>query len=77
MHTGCELSAAAPFVRHVHSEQILMEVHGSNRYARDAVDGLMTALNQTHGIYYREPNIEWSDGTCIEFALRRRGGISR
>ena len=40
-----------------------------------AVEKLMRAINKTHGIYYREPNIQHSDGTCIEFALRRRGGV--
>lgn len=34
---------------------------------------LLTHINRTYGLYYAEPNIEFSDGTVIEFAwLRRR-----
>lgn len=61
--------------------QVLLELHGSRDYLPStdapeaAVEKLMRAINKTHGIYYREPNIQHSDGTCIEFALRRRGGV--
>lgn len=69
---GCEFETVAPFIANVHTEQLMMEVHGANRHGD--VQHLMKSLNRTHGIYYREPNIQYSDGTCIEFALRRRGG---
>jgi hypothetical protein len=71
---GCEFESVPPFLEHVHTEQLLVEVHG-NRW-KHQVEQLMTSLNRTHGIYYREPNIQHSDGTCIEFALRRRGNAS-
>ena len=70
---GCEFSGSVTdFLKHVPTEQLLIEVHGGNRH--DDVKKLMTTLNTSHGIFYREPNIQHSDGTCIEFALRRRGG---
>ena len=56
----------------VHIEQFNLEVHGANRYRE--VEHLMRGINRTHGIYYKEPNIQHSDGTCIEFAFRHRHG---
>ena len=44
--------------------------------AEDEADALLRKLNTTHGIYYREPNMEHSDGGCIEFALKRRGAAA-
>ena len=32
----------------------------------------MKAVNRTHGIFYKEPNLQYSDGTCVEFAWRKR-----
>ena len=67
---GCEFESIAPFIDNVHTEQLLFEIHGGGRHKQ--VEQLMRSLNKTLGIYYREPNIQFSDGTCIEFALRRR-----
>jgi hypothetical protein len=69
---GCEFSWLSPFLKNVHTEQLLVEVHGSMRPSK--VEALMLAFNRTHGIFYREPNLLFTDGTYIEFALRRRGG---
>ena len=73
-------------MEHVTTNQLLVEVHGdigraavsrrgglsAVKYLQRRVDEFMRGLNRTHGIFYREPNIMHSDGTCIEFALRRR-----
>ncbi|KAL1498732.1 hypothetical protein AB1Y20_014042 [Prymnesium parvum] len=71
---GCEFNSFEPYENMANVEQLLVEVHGNNRHAD--VEHLMTELNKTHGIFYREPNIQYSDGTCIEFAFRNRGGRS-
>ena len=65
----------SPFLENVHTEQLLVEVHGAMQPSK--VEALMRAFNRTHGIFYREPNLQHSDGTNIEFALRRRGGRVR
>jgi hypothetical protein len=67
---GCEFADVPPFLAHVPTEQLMVEVHGNK--SPHQVHKLMSELNATHGIFYREPNIQHSDGTCIEFALRRR-----
>jgi len=72
---GCEFRAVLPFVENVKPEQMMIEVHGRSDFGRPHdVHRLMKGLNQSYGIFYREPNIQHSDGTCIEFAMRRRGG---
>ena len=71
---GCEFSAVPPFVANVRTQQLLVEIHGNR--AEHVVSQLMGSLNQSHGIFYREPNIQHSDGTCIEFALRRRASAA-
>ena len=67
---GCEFQSIKPFLSHVETEQLMLEVHGGGRHRQ--VQELMTGINRTHGIFYREPNIQHSDGTCIEFAFLRR-----
>ena len=56
--------------------QILVEVHGDMAYTRRSslagVQRLLSLLNATHSIFYAEPNIQFSDGNCIEFSMRRR-----
>lgn len=54
-------------------QQILIEVHGD--LSDSGIKGLhhfMTHLNKTHSIFYAEPNIQFSDGNCIEYSTRRR-----
>eukprot|EP00966_Prymnesium_polylepis_P254849 5888302-Prymnesium_polylepis.1 len=72
---------------HAGPEELMHLVRNSSRlrgrYGHDfaegprAVDELLGMLNKTHGMYYREPNMQFSPGTCIEFAWRRRGGERR
>ena len=38
----------------------------------EEVHELMSSINKTHGIYNSEPNLAFSDGTCSEYAYRRR-----
>ncbi|KAL1498733.1 hypothetical protein AB1Y20_014043 [Prymnesium parvum] len=71
---GCEFNSFEPYENMANVEQLLVEVHGFKGHAD--VEHLMTELNKTHGIFYREPNIQFTDGTCIEFAFRNRGGRS-
>ena len=51
--------------------QILIEAHAClqplNRHHQ-----LMTKLNHSFGVFSKEPNIEFSDGRCVEFGLLRR-----
>ena len=51
--------------------QILVEVHGDMRTMTKHKE-LMSLLNTTHSVFYAEPNIQFSDGSCIEFSMRRR-----
>jgi hypothetical protein len=67
---GCEFFSVPAFISNVNTEQLMLEVHG--RLAPELIHDFMSNLNKTHGIFYREPNIEFSDGTCIEFAFRKR-----
>ena len=64
---GCENIALLPAVRSSCANLILVEIHddGQGSMAR-----LLTALNETHALYYAEPN-PVAHG-CIEFALKRR-----
>ena len=64
---GCENIALLPAVRSSCANLILVEIHddGQGSMAR-----LLTALNETHALYYAEPN-PVAHG-YIEFALKRR-----
>jgi len=69
---GCEFTAVPAFVHNLCPEQFMVEVHSGNPSMLEKTRSMMAALNRTHGIFYKEPNIQHSDGTCIEFAWRRR-----
>ena len=71
---GCEFTTIRPLLQLAHVVQINMELHGQNTNpsVMEEVELLMTTINKTHGIFNKEPNIEHSDGTCIEFAFLRR-----
>ena len=72
---GCEFDGGvAAFLDRVPTEQLLIEVHAHGGRPLNQLTNFMTAVNKTHGIFYREPNIQHTDGTCIEFAFRKRGG---
>ena len=61
--------------------QILVEVHGDILIQRlsnlNGVNRFMKILNTTHSVFYAEPNIEFSDGNCIEFSMRMRQNLVR
>ena len=74
---GCEFAAVPPFVQHVCPEQLMIDVHGTSNSGSDRhrqVQVLLTTLNRTHAIFYREPSMQHTDSTCIGFAMRRRDG---
>ena len=68
---GCELQSLIPFLRRTCVKQILIETHAClqplNRYHH-----LMMKLNRSFGVFSKEPNIESSDGSCVEFGLLKR-----
>ena len=86
---GCEFTSLVPWVAHVCTESILLELHSCHKHPLSrvaAVDGgryaqgsdapviaqtsaLLKALNGTHAIYSKEPNLEWSDGRRHPFAV--------
>ena len=67
---GCEFNCIPPMLANVDVDLIMVEVHPFRDI--QTIDRFMKTLTTKHGIYYREPNIQHTDGTCIEFALRRR-----
>jgi len=81
---GCEFSSLLPWLENLCTEQILIEIHGCacghcqhdlNRNAtlrmiRTA--GLLDALVVNYSVFHVEPNVRFSDGSCVEYGLRRR-----
>ena len=68
---GCELTELLPWLEHVCVEQLLIETHACNQ-PLESHHRLMVSLNHTYGVFHKEPNIQHSDGTCVEFGLLRR-----
>ena len=79
---GCELEALLPFLDNVPTDQVIVEVHGCHRHYQfafgmvhgmahvDRQHGLMTGLaSRGYSVFAAEPNILWSDGTCITYSL--------
>lgn len=68
---GCEYYALMPFLSRVRVTQVLVELHGCivKPYGRN--QHLMRLLSGMYGIFHEEPNIQYSDGTCIEFGMLR------
>lgn len=68
---GCELYSLLPFLKRTCVNQILIETHACLQpLARH--HQLMVKLNHSFGVFAKEPNIEYSDGSCVEFGLLRR-----
>jgi hypothetical protein len=42
--------------------------------SRDINLGLMRALARSYAVFHAEPNLEHSDGSCVEFGLVLREG---
>ena len=67
---GCELYSLLPFLKRTCVNQILIETHACLQpLARH--HQLMLKLNNSFGVFAKEPNIEFSDGSCVEFGLLR------
>ena len=64
---GCEFSALLPFLKRVCTDAVLVEIHQSA--SRSSAD-LLKALNESHGLYYAEPNL--GAPGCAEYGLTRR-----
>ena len=58
-----------PFLQRLRVVQVLVEVHGCLQHSREKNLGLMRALAGRYGVFHSEPNLEHSDGSCIEFGL--------
>jgi len=70
---GCEKKSLLPFLRDKCVDQILIETHACLRgHGNEKYHALLSTLNQTYGVFMKEPNIQWSDGSCVEFAFLRR-----
>jgi len=83
---GCEFVGLEPFVAATCTDTILMELHGCHTGGHEftvthemtplrrmtEAHRLMSALEGEYYVYSAEPNVEWSDGTCVEYGLRRR-----
>jgi hypothetical protein len=68
---GCEFEFIPKALKHYAFSQIFIEVHGDRR-PFSTLQRFMKHLNTSHSIFYAEPNIQFTDGNCIEFSLRQR-----
>ena len=76
---SCEFDVLAPWVANVCTDQILLELHAFTPRPVHPLTRLLRAhalLVQLHqaqyAVVHAEPNIAYSDGSNIEFTLRRR-----
>lgn len=77
---GCEYGALLPFLGRLCVPQLLVEVHGCLTHSAETNGKLLRALatgsaargRGAYGAFHSEPNLEHSDGSCIEFGLLRR-----
>jgi len=69
---GCELELFTPEVLellHQMETQLLIEIHWS-ALKQDGVVQLWERLaNANYGPFHKEPNIEYSDGSCVEYSF--------
>ena len=81
---GCEEAVLRPFLNKIFVKQLTFETHGclwsrrpgNSKAALLRVHKLMTALHNHRApngfrIFYSEPNIQYSDGTCVEYSMLR------
>ena len=95
---GCEYEALIPFLEHIPTAAINMEVHGHlgtrvpRRYDHQTapmgtMESVLALIDKQHElmsgldrlgfkIFAAEPNILYSDGTCIEFSFKREPSTS-
>jgi len=67
----CEYEGLLPLLEHVCVGQIQLELHAT-RMPLESTKALLKAINASHGVFYNEPNILYTDGTTLELAWRRR-----
>lgn len=83
---GCEYSELLPVMENLCADQLLIEIHGRKKrglgqtaFSTPSIPEIhtfMSKLNETYSVFYVEPNIQYSDGTCIEYAMKRRAPCS-
>ena len=73
---GCEFNSLTGFLQRVCVLQVLIEVHGCMGDGHKLFPSFMASMNSTYGVFHSEPNIMFSDGTCLEYSLLRRASCS-
>jgi hypothetical protein len=74
---GCEFESLLPFLRDVCIDILLLEIHPKADIM--PTHQLLSSINQTLGLYYREPNFDMlAEGKpgYFELAFRRRPGVA-